>query len=87
MCEWRTRRRCWELQLIVDEWQFGSMECLPLAFSLDDIVDAKIAVLTQNDDDASKPTKEEKKARMQWFADIPSVDKKEEKQETEGAKD
>ncbi|KAJ5650181.1 uncharacterized protein N7484_003904 [Penicillium longicatenatum] len=53
MTQWRIQRRCWELNLIIEEWQVGSMECLPLEFTLEDIVQAKISVLTQNEDDAN----------------------------------
>jgi hypothetical protein len=41
MTQWRIQRRCWELNLIIEEWQVGSMECLPLGFTLEDIVQAK----------------------------------------------
>jgi hypothetical protein len=45
MRSWRINRRSWELDLIMDEWCFGQMKCLPAKFTLNDIINAKISML------------------------------------------
>ncbi|KAJ6102723.1 hypothetical protein N7486_005150 [Penicillium sp. IBT 16267x] len=34
MCKWRCERRQWELDLVVNEWEYGDMKCLSPRFDL-----------------------------------------------------